>query len=313
MDSVRGNACSADAHRLKSEGHRCIKHIIPGGEVNPPIDGSGNKEQQRGWRHPQLAALLIPAKHAARYAQDPDRTVAAVLDGSLAVPDNMFPAFLYPEGEYNPKKVQKGLFRGPFWIYMFKMIFTGPTSADSFTYSPTQTKHCQAVRHGLHSVTPATIAYACTHTYFAISSWKEWRSDTGSFSKERFFCMLFQVLDKPSKWRNDLFGWANELIFGHRDGRPAGIAAPISDGPNDFSLFMEQVDAESDIEEEQDHGDGLGGDELENPSPATSRAPTPASPLGATGRVRKSPDIEEPSAGNEDDLAGNPNKRRRSD
>ena len=104
-------------------------------------------------------------------------------DGTIKVTAGDWPTFLYNEQEYDPKEKDKGLLRGYLlvrvselesflivllflFLQTYKHIFTGPGSSLS-TNTRKGTKPSKAKLHGLHCVTPRTIAYAaaqvCSH------------------------------------------------------------------------------------------------------------------------------------------------------
>ncbi|KAJ3552346.1 hypothetical protein NP233_g12906 [Leucocoprinus birnbaumii] len=211
MSSLRSATCSNDQTAIKSRLHEIVRLIIPGGELRPSF-GSTVGKHEVGFNHPQIARLLIPLKYLALLESDFEGTIANISAGALPITDDLFPAHLYPPGtKYNPKNISKGLFRGHAWILAYKIIFTAPSSAKTISYKEVPHKS-KARSNKLRHVTPETIAYACLHVTFAMSSTSSWKCDMSPFSKEQFYTNLVQVLTPDTKWRKSLFKTANKLV-----------------------------------------------------------------------------------------------------
>ncbi|XP_006454210.1 hypothetical protein AGABI2DRAFT_113965 [Agaricus bisporus var. bisporus H97] len=248
MATLQANAVSGDANRLKLLILNHVAGLLPDRTLNPPIQPTDAKDDCRGLNHPQLAALVIPLEHS---------TIAGLLDGTLRVTSGSLPAFLYPPGTiYNRRNLKMQSFRGPLWILVYKAIFTGPSSATGAEYNEPKTKKTRAQCMGLSKVTPASIAYAVLHTHFALSSAKEWRvANTDTFKKDQFFANIVLILSQQGKWRDGVFAWANESIFGHCDGARSQTQASF-DGPTDIDLFLAE---DSDAGDEGDTEEQSGG------------------------------------------------------
>ncbi|KAF7783394.1 hypothetical protein Agabi119p4_1418 [Agaricus bisporus var. burnettii] len=306
MDESRGSACAIDATHIKSSILTYVALILPDRRLEPPLSHAESKELSRGWRHPQLAALLIPAKYLREYGCNPEQVTAEIDSGSRVISGRDFPAFLYPQDiRYNEKQPQVGLFRGLLWLHTFKALFTGPSSAGSAEFRGALTRSCQATRNGLRRVTPETIAYAALHTYFGMSNAKEWRTDMGTFDKKIFFEAMVSILQRENRWQRSLFKWANTKIFGNPDG---ATDAPqvVDQGPTDVDIFLQQIDDDAGSEGE-DEGAVSSGNESAIGSIASqqgheSSVENRGSNRGESG-VRGA---EEPGRdGNEGEISGN--------
>jgi hypothetical protein len=72
MDMSRGGACASDASRIKNMILDFVAAVLPGQRLDPPLSTAASKELSRGWNHPQLAALLMPAKLLGDYKANRD-------------------------------------------------------------------------------------------------------------------------------------------------------------------------------------------------------------------------------------------------
>ncbi|KAJ3559156.1 hypothetical protein NP233_g11336 [Leucocoprinus birnbaumii] len=258
MDKLRGNACSSDTHMLKTKGLEFAERVVPGGKFDPPINSQSPKETSWGFNHVQLGGFLVPAKDCKKYDKNPQAYIARINNGELLLTHDLLPSYLYKSGTCNAKKLYAGLFEGPIVIYVYKAIFTGTSSAASIDFIRTGTRICQAQKNGLWSVTPDSLAYACVHAHFMLSSAKEWRLDPPGFSKIKYFELLTKILhDGNEKWSKNLFGRLNVKIFGSHEGAPPPAPAPKK-GASDADALLRQLNDES--FDPDYNSDGMGGD-----------------------------------------------------
>ncbi|KAJ3568494.1 hypothetical protein NP233_g5677 [Leucocoprinus birnbaumii] len=266
MSSLRSATCSNDQTAIKSRLHDIARLVVPGGELRPSF-GSTVGKHEVGFSHPQIARLLIPLKYLALLESDYEGTIANISAGALPVTDDLFPAHLYPLGtKYNPKNISKGLFRGHAWILAYKIIFTAPSSAKTISYKEVAHKS-KARTNKLRHVTPKTIAYACLHVTFAMSSTSTWKCDMSPFSKEQFYTNLVEVLTPDTKWRRSLFRMANELIFGRAEGLEIQPELATTEGPSDIQLMAQQNEANDNSDDDNDNEDEDEDEELRRLTP----------------------------------------------
>jgi hypothetical protein len=72
MNRAAGRARSEDLQSLKHKGLDYVARQMPEGQIVPPIPAHSSKEATRGWTHPQIRELLIPACYLKAYQVDPE-------------------------------------------------------------------------------------------------------------------------------------------------------------------------------------------------------------------------------------------------
>lgn len=85
---------------------------------------------------------------------------------------------------------------------------TGPSSG--LAKIRAATKKSKAEIHELTEVTPKTIAYTCVMVRQALSSSRHWTTKDGTFSYEKFYKFILELLDDDEEpWQADLIAFWN--------------------------------------------------------------------------------------------------------
>ncbi|KAG1792680.1 uncharacterized protein HD556DRAFT_1198927, partial [Suillus plorans] len=128
MQVIMGQARSDDTSHLKN----CVaQYAAPDPSdkgLEPPIYADNKSRALLGVNHPQLAAMLCPIKHAKAYHEDPKK-----YNGVIRIHSATWPAFIYegtpPGKDFDPDNVQEGFSKGYYLKWVFRHIFTSPSSA----------------------------------------------------------------------------------------------------------------------------------------------------------------------------------------
>ncbi|KAJ3564560.1 hypothetical protein NP233_g8220 [Leucocoprinus birnbaumii] len=218
MEAVRSSACSNDWQTaIKQRLHEIVQSVV-----------SGNKLEPR-------------QSFVEQFELDYEGSVAKVHSSEISIADDALPGHLYPPGtKYNPKNIRKGAFRGRAWILAYKILFTAPTFAKTVEYKEIASKS-KARTNNLYTVTPETIAYACYLRHVS----------NVDLEKRHEAIYEGEFLTPDTKWWQQLFKWANNLIF---DSPGGSQAAPelTTTGLSDIQLMNEQNEADDDCTDDED-------------------------------------------------------------
>ncbi|KAI1784788.1 hypothetical protein LXA43DRAFT_1113436, partial [Ganoderma leucocontextum] len=144
-----------------------------------------------------------------------DPSIKSVLKaGTMVVPSDQWPIFMYLNGDYDPERPWAGLLRGHLLVKAFKHIFISPSSVDD---SGRSTKSSNAAIHGMTSVTLASITYVATLVRFSLGSRGTFsRTDTVTDS-QNFYNVILAFLTHPEERENanELLAWWNRRVFPH--------------------------------------------------------------------------------------------------
>ncbi|EKM76878.1 hypothetical protein AGABI1DRAFT_130893 [Agaricus bisporus var. burnettii JB137-S8] len=240
MNRAVSGARSDDSQSLKVKGLSYVERQLPDGRLDPPIDVTSQKTATRGWIHPQIRELLLPANLLAPYEKDPEGTIAAIQAGKMKVEAGMFPVFMYATGSYRPNSILHGLLENPLPLLVYKHIFTGPSSAATEEFKATKTRSGQAKLHKLRYVTPETLAYAILHTHYMLWGVDDWRVRTGHFKRDKFFDKLVKMLSKETPWVHNLLAKLSAKVFGSPFDQ--GSEWDIDSEDDDFTQFDLETD-----------------------------------------------------------------------
>lgn len=132
MNKYASTARSSDCGSLKESGLTYVALDLANKQLTPAIPARSLKSLYRGFNHLALARLLCPVTALDQFDKDPTayvnplgfflslthayRTIEKLLNGRISVTAHDFPAFLYPEGKFNPENMDAGLFQGPLLI-----------------------------------------------------------------------------------------------------------------------------------------------------------------------------------------------------
>ncbi|GLB33255.1 hypothetical protein LshimejAT787_0101390 [Lyophyllum shimeji] len=221
MNKAAASARSDDTGSLRDAG---LDYVELDRKLEPCIPPRSQKSLYRGFNNITLARLLCPIQAVAEFDKNPAETIAKLQDGRIQATADDIPAFLYPDNEFDPDDMDKGLLRGPLVVRTWRHLFTSPSSAviPPGKQRTTVTKGCQATMNGLHAPTPRTIAYAALQTYWFLCSLDDWRLDDGVFNKESFFrniVGIFSVGDEEfapyenKEWVMETLAWWEQQVL----------------------------------------------------------------------------------------------------
>ncbi|KAH9477889.1 hypothetical protein JR316_0004757 [Psilocybe cubensis] len=215
MVTAAGTARSNDISSLKKDALTYAALCLPDGRLDPPINPNDSKKTTRGFKHPQLGALLVPAACFEQYQNDPEYRRNLSLN-KVVIKAKAMPHLVYPYGKYDPEHVLEGMFMAPALVAVFQHIFMSPSSALK-TPGITRTGHGKARKHHMKSVTIPSIAYACTHYRYAISGCMDWRQNDRHFNYEEFYMEVVKMLEwareNDPEWWKDFVTWWNAQVF----------------------------------------------------------------------------------------------------
>ncbi|KAH9478994.1 hypothetical protein JR316_0009458 [Psilocybe cubensis] len=215
MITAAGTARSNDISSLKKDALTYAALCLPNSRLEPPVNPNDSKKTSRGFKHPQLGALLVPADCFKQYQTDPDYRRKLMLN-KVTIKAKAMPHLIYPYDKYDPDHVLEGMFMAPALVAVFQHIFMSPSSALK-TPGATRTGLGKARKHHMKSVTIPSIAYACTHYRYAISGCMDWRQNDHHFNYEEFYMEVVKMLEwareNDPEWWTDFITWWNAQVF----------------------------------------------------------------------------------------------------
>ncbi|KAI0070581.1 hypothetical protein K474DRAFT_1776724 [Panus rudis PR-1116 ss-1] len=188
LQEGRSHARSDDTSSLKIAILRYI-HQDSSIPLTPALSDTKSKAL-RGWKHEQLAHLLLPLQYTANV-----ETLLDIEDGTLEITADDWPRFLYPDGRaYNPNDEFTDIFRGHLLLRVVKHIFTGP---GTWNMGPGEQKGKPSIAKliGMTSITSRAIAYAAVQARFAICGSQDWSAMDRDFDHEEFYWNVVAAID----------------------------------------------------------------------------------------------------------------------
>ncbi|KAF9054747.1 hypothetical protein BJ165DRAFT_1399912 [Panaeolus papilionaceus] len=220
---------SEDVRRLKVEVGDWLNTTF-----SPSVPFCIKTRTGRGIQNDITGALLCPIE----YDWNDKQTRADIKAGRLSIKDDVYLSCFYPQGKGDADDIEAKFLRSNLLVKSFCVIFTSPTSADSFEdiesedgpvrkknrQSTSQKKATKAnVANLLHMngiVTPRSIAYAAILLAFSLTDAVQWVEVYNGFAYKALWEFIVDYLDAPeddaSKKRvNDLLLWWNKQVFPH--------------------------------------------------------------------------------------------------
>ncbi|GLB41608.1 hypothetical protein LshimejAT787_1002080 [Lyophyllum shimeji] len=245
MSESAARARSDDIGSLRDAG---LAYVELDTKLDPSIPPRSQKSEHRGFRNLTTARLLCPVRVLAEFKANSAQTIEKLHDGRIQVTGDDLPSFLYPDGQYDPEDLDKGLMRGPLVVRIWRHLFTSPSSAviPLGQQRAVKTKGCQATMNGLTTPTPATIAYAALQTYWMLCPLDDWRLDDGVFDKQEFFRNVVNIFSmgqwedvdsENNEWAEETLRWWEEQVLPLKALNRASYEGTIS---SDSSTLWEQ-------------------------------------------------------------------------
>ncbi|KAI0673563.1 hypothetical protein C8Q78DRAFT_989743 [Trametes maxima] len=202
MTTVAGKVRGSDITRIKASAFKISKF------TDPALQRKAN----RGFKHTETGRLLCPVKLLADFDNDPEgfcRKVYNVHDDRPRVAGGDWPAFMYDMKLYVPGKLKPGFLKSQILLDYFKLVFTGPASADT---SGHQTKV-----KGKPSISRKLQIRAVVR--FVLNAQNEWAD--------------------ADAWQEELTEWYTERVYG-------GVSNDMSASsePSAYELCMREIEAE---------------------------------------------------------------------
>ncbi|KAI6003926.1 hypothetical protein EDD15DRAFT_2360192 [Pisolithus albus] len=203
-------------------------------ESQPPPDPpfSSWEKYGRGFNHDITGKLLCPVDYD--WSNADIRSAIREFQPDFRVTAHSWPSFLYTDGDYDPTRPAKGLFKGKYLVMAFRCIFTSPSSALNELNSGNIPRASQPIRTAqktrchvarllkMKTVQPRAIAYVATQLRFAFSSCSSWMIVDEDFNHEEFYHNIVDYFELPSSPQkvdelNDLLMWWKQRIFGREN------------------------------------------------------------------------------------------------
>ncbi|KAH0832281.1 hypothetical protein J3R83DRAFT_13275 [Lanmaoa asiatica] len=136
------SGCNKDTHRLKVLVIHWLMEGIP--KPDPPL--SISDKSGRGFYNDATGKLLCPVD----YDWNNLSHWQNIRDFHPNFPVNAlsWPAFLYDNGQFNPKDPAKGLFKDAWLVRAFRAIFISPSSTDDLGNDPQELRPSRKCRRG---------------------------------------------------------------------------------------------------------------------------------------------------------------------
>ncbi|KAI0326964.1 hypothetical protein GY45DRAFT_1257881, partial [Cubamyces sp. BRFM 1775] len=210
IDKVAARARGDDLSRLRN---RVIIFTAP--EWLPHLKVKNN----RGFKNVITGRLLCPITKLTEFDEDPEGFCRAVRDGRTKITSRDWPLFLYDEGLVVKGKIKPGLLRSPFLVQCFKVVFTGPQSAedDVLETSKSTGKPSLSQKYNITAVTMEMILYVASLVRSLLSSQAGWAVKDGFFNGPQFVRSLMRSFARHSEWCSRTLDWWNDQVYKHSD------------------------------------------------------------------------------------------------
>ncbi|KAF8267703.1 hypothetical protein EI94DRAFT_1801346 [Lactarius quietus] len=196
-------AWASDTHKLK--GITGLLLSTPGVTITIPK----NSRADRGFNNDDMGQMLIPVEYFQEYNDDPVHIRLLIItgDSEYNVTAVNTPAYLYEDpSKYNPRKIFRGLLRGPFLI------------------------RCFLKKYGINQITEPHIIYTAIKARFALGSQEIWSGQDAMFEYEVFTNTLFELFSLDKTWTRETLAWWNVQIFGGSTGLASKTPVSSSSG-----------------------------------------------------------------------------------
>ncbi|KAI0645419.1 hypothetical protein C8Q79DRAFT_964478 [Trametes meyenii] len=237
MATVAGKARSSDITRVKAALFKTARLT----------DAALQRKTNRGFRHTETGRLLCPVKLLADFDDDPEgfcRKVYNMHDDRPRVAGGDWPAFMYDMRLYVPGKLKPGFLKSQLLLDIFKVVFTGPASADARNdYGPharAKGKPPLSCKLQIREAAITTIVYIASLTRFALNTQTEWAEADGEWDGWDFAESIMTCMLRDPAWQEELTEWYTERVYGGvSNDTPA-----TSSEPSAYELCMQEIEAE---------------------------------------------------------------------
>ncbi|KAJ2972227.1 hypothetical protein NUW54_g12316 [Trametes sanguinea] len=233
LSAVMRRARSDDLSRLRN---RVVEYAKPGLEYD-----NLKVKTNRGFKHAITGRLLCPITKLTEFDQDPAAFCRRVRMGDIKIFSLDWPLFLYDEQQYKPGKVKPGLLRSPYLVKCYKVVYTGPQSADDDLMEDASSRGKPSLSQKYHigGVTPETITYVCALVRTLLSSQKSWSHQDGHWKGPDFVRSLLRLFERHTDWADDTLVWWQSQVYSE--------SGDLEVDPDECAANM--FDAEEDAEE----------------------------------------------------------------
>ncbi|KAF9541595.1 hypothetical protein CPC08DRAFT_717114 [Agrocybe pediades] len=118
--------------------------ILPLDDRKPILPAIPEVKALRGWANMETSRALVPLKHKKEFDLRPSNYRKKAEEGTIRITASDLPSFLYPVGtEYDPERINEGLFRDHIIIHTLRSIYTSKSSEFLTRYitPPTELRH----------------------------------------------------------------------------------------------------------------------------------------------------------------------------
>ncbi|KAI6006778.1 hypothetical protein EDD15DRAFT_2152885 [Pisolithus albus] len=196
-DGARGD----DGATLKAAIAQWLNESRPA--PDPPF--SSWEKHGRGFNHDITGKLLCPVDYD--WSNADIRSAIREFQPDFHVTAHSWPSFLYADGDYDPTRPAKGLFKGKYLVMVSNIV----------------AKCTELLRHS-GMVRCTSTASSCTQHQlrFALSSCSSWVIVDEDFNHEEFYHNIVDYFELPSSPQkvaelDDLLMWWNQRIFGRQN------------------------------------------------------------------------------------------------
>ncbi|KAI0643890.1 hypothetical protein C8Q79DRAFT_1012428 [Trametes meyenii] len=236
MTTVAGKARGSDITRIKASAFKIAKF------TDPALQRKAN----RGFKHTETGRLLCPVKLLVDFDNDPEgfcRKVYNMHDDRPRVAGGDWPAFMYDMKLYIPGKLKPGFLKSQMLLDIhnsFKLVFTGPASADAPSHQ-TKVKGKPSISRKLqiHMVVITSIIYVAALVRFALNAQNEWADANGEWDGWDFAESIMTCMLRDTAWQEELTEWYTERVYG-------GVSndTTTSSEPSAYELCIQEIEAE---------------------------------------------------------------------
>ncbi|KAI9056309.1 hypothetical protein FKP32DRAFT_1763064 [Trametes sanguinea] len=175
----------------------------------------------RGWHTWHTARLLCPQSLLATFdaCAEWESFADSVLRDERLIAADDYPMFLYDQ-QMISENCLDGLLRSKYFLMCYKRVWTGPESvylAHGRNHK-TPGKPPLAIKYGIKSVTPRSLAYTAVLVRCELTAHQNWSvSDVGGFDAAEFYDALIDLFaeDANPVWVKETLAWWDEKVFGN--------------------------------------------------------------------------------------------------
>ncbi|KAI0672335.1 hypothetical protein C8Q78DRAFT_1125919 [Trametes maxima] len=202
-----------------------VRYLYYGGLETFRDAPDGLDKFRRGWYNEYTARMLCPQNQLARFDANREKFCEMILNGPEDDDEGIlsggnFPSLLYDQELADPGDKLKGLLRSPYFLALFKSLWTGPKSVTVIggRKDKTSGKPPIAWKYGMTQVTPRSLAYTAVQVRYELTHLMNFATtDVGGYDGFELFEEIVGLFEDPHfQWCKDTLAWWNKYAYSFR-------------------------------------------------------------------------------------------------